>query len=149
MDPNENLNARFSIVRAWQGYTVTRVVLCIQTIFSFFLFLSFSLFLFHFLFSLEPRVKTRRLAFRNCAWFTIVKTIEWREIIRWEHEPSIKEISFRRRPCSDLIFVTFFSYLHFLDFSFFLFHSINDSRWKTYFFNHKVLLELSIIYCKK
>lgn len=127
MDPNENLNARFSIVRAWQGYTVTRV-LCIQTIFSFFLFLSFSLFLFHFLFSLEPRVKTRRLAFRNCAWFTIVKTIEWREIIRWEHEPSIKEISFRRRSCSDLIFVTFFSYLYFLDFSFFLFHSINGDE---------------------
>lgn len=61
MDPNENLNARFSIVRAWQGYTVIGV-LCIQTIpvlFSF--FFSFSLSLFHSLFSLEPRVKTRRL----------------------------------------------------------------------------------------
>lgn len=49
MDPNENLNARFSIVRAWQGYTVIGV-LCIQTIPVLFSFFFPSLFLFSTLF---------------------------------------------------------------------------------------------------
>lgn len=88
MDPNENLNARFSIVRALQGYTVIGV-LCIQTIpvlFSFSFFLSFFLsFPFSFSSFLEPRVKTRLLTFRKYASFTIEKT-ERGEIIWWEHD---------------------------------------------------------------
>lgn len=74
MDPNENPNARFSIVRAWQGYTVIGV-LCIQTIpvlFSFFSFPS-SFFL-----------GWKRLVFRNYASFTIEKTKRWEIIIMWE-----------------------------------------------------------------
>lgn len=67
MDPNENLNARFSIVRAWQGYTVIGV-LCIQTIpvlFSFFFFLlSFSFPLSFFL--RAPGENETSYTFRNC-----------------------------------------------------------------------------------
>lgn len=113
MDPNENLNARFSIVRALQGYTVIGV-LCIQTIpvlFSFSFFLSFFLsFPFPFSSFLEPRVKTRRLTFRNYSRRSRLRKLSEEKLFGGN---TIEEIS--SNVCfssKDLIFITFFFYLY-------------------------------------